>query len=256
LNEGHRVVSFDARTDLVATLDDFNPDTSTGNPFLNIDHGWAVPMFQRLVKELMTENGDRTFSIVGHSLGVTVVRDALRRLYVEWKNEEAGAVNPYAQLEDVVLLSGANHGVADGSVICDGFPEQMRGTVTCEMGDRATFEPTYFTRRLNGPEDLFSAPCADGSYAFGERDQCEGNAVEYTTVTMEDLPEGELQDEFVSEASSQLDLAPCVENELIGLDAFDSSGYFFTGAPGFIANHFGSARADAGMQLVMDKLAD
>ena len=74
--------------------------------------------------------------------------------------------------------------------------------------------------------------------------------------TMEDLPGGDLQDEFVSEASASLDNGACVENELVTLGDFDSSGYFFTGAPGFLANHFGTARSDAGMALILQKLAD
>ncbi|MAQ17168.1 MAG: hypothetical protein CMN30_20540 [Sandaracinus sp.] len=253
--EGHRVIGFDARTDLVTTLGDFNPDTMTGNAFVNIDHGWAVPMLQSLIKAVMTENPDSEVALVGHSLGVTVIRDTLRRLYNESLAGEAGAVNPFAQLSDVVLLSGANHGVANGAVLCSSL-DHMRGTVGCEMGDRATYVPTYFSQRLNGPNDLFAAPCADGSYAFGMTDQCDGNVVEYTTVTMEDITDGMLQDEFVSEASSMLDLDPCVDNQLITLADYDTSGYFFTGAPGFFSAHFGSARSDAGIALVVSKLAD
>ncbi|MBO6940007.1 MAG: alpha/beta hydrolase [Deltaproteobacteria bacterium] len=255
LAEGHRVIGFDARTDLVNTLEDFNSDSSTGNAFRNIDHGWAVPMLQSLIKAVMTENPTRQVALVGHSLGVTVIRDALRRLYNESVAGTAGAVNPFAQTSDVVLLSGANHGVASGGVLCDSF-EHMRGTVGCEMGDRTTFVPTYFTEPLNGPSDLFATPCADGSYAYGETDQCGDNLVEYTTVTMVDIPEGGLQDEFVSEESSMLDLDPCVDNVLIELEDFDSSGYFFTGAPGFFAAHFGSARSDVGIALVVEKLSN
>lgn len=252
--EGHRVIGFDGRTDLVTTLDDYNSDSSTGNPFVNIDHGWAVPMLQALIKAVMVENPDSQVALVGHSLGVTLVRDALRRLYNESVAGEAGAVNPFAQLSDVVFLSGANHGVASGQTLCDSF-DHMRGKVGCEMGDRTTFVPTYFTRPLNGPNDLFATPCADGSYAYGMTDQCEGNLVEYTTVTMEDITDGMLQDEFVSEESSMLDLEPCVDNVLIGLEDYDTSGYFFTGAPGFFSAHFGSARSDAGITLVVEKLS-
>ena len=132
----------------------------------------------------------------------------------------------------------------------------MRATVTCEMGDRTVFVPTYFTQPLNGPGDTFSTPCADGDYAYGQRDQCEGNVVEWTTVTMEDIPDGSLQDEFISEASSRLDMPDCVDNELITLADFDTSAYFFSGLPGVFANHFGSARSEAGMTLILDKLAD
>ncbi|MCB9732958.1 MAG: alpha/beta hydrolase [Deltaproteobacteria bacterium] len=256
VDAGYEVVAFDARIDTVASLTDYDPASATGNPFRNIDHGWAVPMLEELVKAVHTKYPGRKVSMIGHSLGVTVIRDALRRLYNESKAGTTGAINPFTFLKDVILLSGANHGVSNGKLLCDSFLANMKGTVGCEMGDRATFVPTYFTKPLNGPSDLFSAPCADGSYAFGEEDQCDGNVVQYTTVTMEDLPDGSLQDEFISEASSKLDLEPCVDNETIGLGDYDSSGYFFTGAPGFFANHFGTPRSNAGIALVLDKLAD
>ena len=252
---GHRVIAFDARTDLVATLGDFDPDSSTGNAFLNIDHGWTVPMLQSLINAVMTENPGRQVSLVGHSLGVTVVRDALRRMHLAFQAGDAGAVNPFAQLQDVVLASGANHGVTAGQILCESFTH-MRGKVGCEMGDRDAFAPTYFTTPLNGPSDYFAAPCADGSFAFGESDQCGGNVVQYTTITMRDIAAGTLQDEFVSEDSSALDLDSCVDNQLIELSDFDASGYFFTGAPGLFANHFGSIRSDAGIALIVEKLAD
>lgn len=255
VEEGYRVIAFDARTDLVASLDDFDADSGTGNAFRNIDHGWAVPMLQALVRAVMVENPTRKVSLVGHSLGVTVIRDALRRLYLEHREGEAGAVNPFAQTQDVILLSGANHGVNAGQLLCDTF-DHMRGTVGCEMGDRTAFAPTYFTRPLNGPSDYFGAPCADGSFAYGMSDQCDGNAVHYTTVTMRDIAEGMLQDEFISEASSQIDLESCVDNELIELSDYDASGYFFSSLPGLFANHFGSVRSDAGIALVLEKLAD
>ena len=112
---GYRVIGFDARTDLVATLGDYSNDQATGNPFLNMDHGWVVPMLQSLIKAVMNENPERKVSIIAHSLGVTTTRDALRRLYNE---TGTGAVNPYGRLQDVVLLSGANHGVSSGAAFC------------------------------------------------------------------------------------------------------------------------------------------
>jgi len=255
LDAGYEVIAFDARIDLVTTLTDFDSASATGNPFMNIDHGWAVPMLQSLIKAVINKYDGRKVSLVGHSLAVTTIRDALRRLYNEHKAGTTGAVNPFAHLKDVVLLSGANHGVANGQVLCDTYPH-MRGTVGCEMGDRATFVPTYFDKPINGPSDLFATPCADGDYAFGEHDQCEGNVVEYTTVTMQDVEDGSLQDEYVSEESSRLDLEPCVANELIGLSDYDTSGYFIDAFPALLANHFGSARSTAGIALVLSKLAD
>ena len=259
VDDGYQVIGFDARVDRVAFLTDWTADGANGNPFLNIDHGWTVPLLQSLIKAVMRNNPSRSVSLVGHSLGVTVIRDALRRLFNEFKNNQFGSINPYGQLKDVILLSGANHGVSTGATSCPGgspTQQSMRSFVTCEMGDRAAFAPTYFTMPLNGPGDLFSTPCADGDYAYGERAQCGGNVVEWTTVTMQDIADGMLQDEFVSEASSALDNEGCVANELLTLADFDTSGYFFTGAPGFLANHFGSARSDAGITLILDKLAD
>lgn len=254
---GYRVIGFDARVDLVATLGDWSADQATGNPFFNIDHGWATPMLQSLIKSVMTNNPSRQVAVIGHSLGVTVIRDALRRLYVEHKAGTTGAVNPFAQLADVILLSGANHGVANGQVLCEGTRAvNMSGQIACQMGDRGAFTPTGFSMAINGPSDVFSTPCADGDYAFGDHAACDDNVVDYTTVTMEDIPDGNLQDEFVSEGSSMLDNGDCVENVLITLGDYDTSGYFFTGAPGFFANHFGSPRSNAGMQLILDKLAD
>ncbi|TNF24655.1 MAG: alpha/beta hydrolase [Deltaproteobacteria bacterium] len=254
IEAGYEVIAFDARVDMVATLSDWDSASATGNPFLNIDHGWAVPMVESLLKAVFAKYPDRKVSLVGHSLGVTVIRDSLRRLYNEYKSSAANSVNPFPHLQDVILLSGANHGVSTGA-LCTYFTH-MRGTVTCEMGDRAAFVPTYFSKVNNGPSDLFAAPCADGSYAFGERDQCEGNVVQYTTITMADIADGSYQDEFVSEASAALDLEPCVANELVTLDDYDTSGYFITNLWALLASHFGSARSDAGMALVLDKLAD
>lgn len=252
LDEGFEVIAFDARTDLVTELDDWSQETN-GNR--NIDHGWAVPMLQSLVKAVLNDNPGRQISLVGHSLGVTVVRDALRRLYIEFRDGESGAVNPFPRLEDVILASGANHGVSTGGA-CDPAIRLMPIQVTCEMGNRDAFVPTYFSEVNNGPNDLYSAPCADGSYAYGQENQCGGNVVQYTTITMEDLPSGLLQDEFVSEDSAALDLEPCVDNQLVSLADFDASGYFFDFIPGFLANHFGSMRSDAGMQIILNKLND
>lgn len=252
LADGFEVISFDARTDLVANLGDYDV---MANPSRNIDHGWAVPMLQSLIAAVMNENPSRQVSLIGHSLGTTVIRDALRRMYVGWRDGETGAINPFPRLEDVILASGANHGVSTGG-LCDPNVRNMSIAVTCEMGDRAAFQPTYFSEVNNGPSDLFTAPCADGSFAYGQEDQCEMNVVDYTTITMEDLPGGALQDEFVSEASAGLDLEPCVENELVTTNDFDRSGYFFDASPGFLANHFGAIRSDAGIQIILEKLND
>jgi pimeloyl-ACP methyl ester carboxylesterase len=253
LAKGYKVYGFDARTDRIAAAVNYSAST---NGFLNRDHGWDVPMLQSFIKAVMKANPNRKVSVVGHSLGVTDIRDALRRLYLEHKAGIAGSVNPFAQLQDAIYLSGANHGVAKGTTLCDPTSRVMASTVACEMGDREAFMPTYFSKPNNGPGDIWSTPCADGDYAFGDHDACSGNVVQYTTVTMKDIENGAYQDEFVTEASSRLDMPNCVDNKLITLDDYDSSGYFFLTNNGYFASHFGSARSNAGMALILQKLAD
>ena len=253
--ERYRVIAVDFRTDLVATVDP-TANSTTENAAGNIDHGWSTPILQSLVKAVMRNNPGRKVALVGHSLGVTVVRDAIRRLYVEHTDGVAGAINPFPQLSHVILGSGANHGVSTYDpalgALCGSNPT-MRGTIVCEMGSRANYQQTYFHKPLNGPKDLFATPCADGDYAFGKTGQCGGNVVKYLTITMTDIEQGaNYQDLYVSEAASRIDMPGCVTNKLTTLNDYDTSGYF---NKGFIANHFGSLRSDAGLKLVMDYLA-
>lgn len=277
--QGYQVYAADYRTDLVPYLVGVAytaapTDPTYGDMVGNVDHGWSVPIFQALVKKVMEANPTRKVSLVGHSLGYTVIQDSLRRLYKEYK---AGtwSINPYSRVKDLVLASGAAHGVVNGKANCD-FYETMRGSVNCEMGDRDNYLATDFGKMLNGPQDLFSVPCADGSFAYGDEDACGGNTVQYTTITMKDVKEGgKLHDEFVSESAARLNMdvvvdaadgtktvehAACVDNHVIAPTDFDSSGFFMdiTGFnfQGFLANHFGSVRSDNGMDYVLQKLAD
>lgn len=249
--EHYRVIAVDMRTDLVATVDPTGNNT-TENAANNIDHGWSTPILQSLVKAVMKDNPGRKVALVGHSLGVTVVRDALRRLYVEYADGKEGAINPFPQLSHVILGSGANHGVSTYDAGLCANPT-MRGTIVCEMGSRSNYVQTYFHKPLNGPKDLFATPCADGDYAFGKTGQCGGNVVKYLTITMTDVQQGaNYQDYYVSEAASRINMPGCVVNKLTTLNDYDTSGYF---GQGFIANHFGSLRSDAGLKLAMDFLA-
>lgn len=248
----YRVIAVDFRTDVV-----LNVEPATYNTAGNIDHGWATPILQSLVKAVIQNNPTRKIALIGHSLGVTVARDALRRLYVEYTKGAAGAVNPFEHVSHVILGSGANHGVSTYDpalgALCQNNPS-MRGTIVCEMGSRSNYVQTYFHKPLNGPLDLFSTPCADGDYAFGKKGQCGGNAVKYFTVTMTDKEKGSnYQDLYVSEASSRLDMDGCVTNKLTTLNDYDTSGYF---NKGFIANHFGSMRSEAGLALTLQYLAE
>jgi pimeloyl-ACP methyl ester carboxylesterase len=270
VKQGYRVIAVDLRSDLTVTLPDANPkagskDPAFGDGIGNVDHGWSVPIVQELLKDLIAANPNQDISLVGHSLGYTVIQDALRRLFNDFKAGRM-STNPFAHLRHVILASGAAHGVSGGTANC-GFYKTMRASVNCEMGD---WQATAFNKLLDGPEDLYTTPCADGSFAYGQKDQCGGKAVSYTTITMKDPDGGKLQDEFVSEAASRLSMdkttrdssgkitvsAPaCVDNHLIELTDFDSSGFFMDGLPGFLANHFGSVRSDNGMKYISDKLA-
>ncbi|MFP2925137.1 esterase/lipase family protein [Pyxidicoccus sp. 3LG] len=248
----YRVIAVDFRTDIVTSVD---PNATSQNSAGNIDHGWATPILQSLIKSVMKDQPNSKVALIGHSLGVTVARDALRRLYVEWATGRAGAINPFPQVSHVILGSGANHGVSTydtaGGGLCQ-TNSTMRGTIVCEMGSRSNYVQTYFHKPLNGPFDLFATPCADGDYAFGKTGQCGGNVVKYHTLTMTDKQRGtNYQDYYVSEAASRIDMEGCVTNTLTTLSDYDTSGYF---NKGFIANHFGSMRSAAGLNLVLRAL--
>ncbi len=253
--ERYRVIAVDLRTDMANAVDP-SANNTTENQAGNIDHGWSTPITQSLIKAVMKNNPGRKVSIVGHSLGATVARDALRRMFVEHLEDKPGAVNPFPQLHAVILGSGANQGVSTydaPSSLCGPNPT-MRGTIVCEMGSRSNYVQTYFHKPLNGPKGLFATPCADGDYAFGTKGECGGNVVKYFTITMEDItPGSNYQDLYVSQAASRIDMEGCVTNTLTTLNDYDTSGYF---VKGLIANHFGSVRSPAGMSLVMKYLAE
>jgi pimeloyl-ACP methyl ester carboxylesterase len=251
----YRVISIDLRTDVVTSVDP-SANSTTQNAAGNIDHGWATPILQSLIKAVINNNPGRKISLVGHSMGVTVIRDALRRLYVEHVKGNQGAVNPFPHVQHVILGSGANHGVSTydppGSLCANN--KTMRGTVVCEMGSRTNYVETYFHKPLNGPKDLFSTPCADGDYAFGKTGQCGGNVVKYYTITMTDIKQGQnYQDLYVSQSASRINLDGCVVNKLNTLNDYDTSGYF---VKGFIANHMGSIRSEAGLKEIMEYLQE
>ena len=237
---GYRTVAVDLRIDLV---DDPQSNNDTENAARNIDHGWATPIAQHFIRSAMEAEPTRRFTLIGFSLGATIIRDALRRLHVE------GAMNPWQQLEDVVLLAGANHGVSTYARLCGKNPT-MRGQVACELGSRDSFAPTDFMSALNGPDGAYETPCSDGDGAFGATGACGGNTVSYTTVVMRDIADGSYQDEFVSESSSALTGA---DNRLIELEDTDETGYFFNG---LLKNHYGAARSQAALDIVVEVVGD
>ena len=253
---GYRTIAVDMRTDKID--DPKSPEgKDIGNTPKNADHGWTVPILQELVKRVAIAYPDRKLALVGFSLGATTVRDALRRLWVE-KQDGKWDINIFERVDTVVVASGANHGVVSFSKQC-GLNLTMRGTVTCQMGQRNQYTETAFHRPLNGPPidgemqfgGWWETPCANGDYAFGKKGACGGHKVAYTTITMQDLPNGTQQDEFVSEHASRLYPTACANNELDGLNDFDTSGYFYNG---YFRNHYGSVRSEAGLAKVLAAL--
>ena len=234
---GFKVFAVDARFDLG---DDPGTNNTTENAAKNIDHGWYVPILQHFIDSMMTAYPTRKFSIVGFSLGPTVVRDALRRLHRAGKK-------PFERIQTLVLASGANHGVSSFRTLCGTNPT-MRGKVACEMGDRTSYSPTTFLTPNNGPNGAYETPCGDGNNAFGQSGVCGGNKVKYVTIVMSDPPNGTLQDEFVSEGSAALAGAT---NLKVGLGDIDTSNYFVKGA---FKNHYGAIRSENGLTQIMAAL--
>jgi pimeloyl-ACP methyl ester carboxylesterase len=235
---GYRTYAIDMRPDLGDDPDGNNDDENAAK---NMDHGWGVPLAQHFIRSVADAYPDRRISLAGFSFGVTVIRDALRRMDV------VDGAPLWHRIEDLMLLAGGNHGVSTFR-LCGANPT-MRGQVTCEMGDRAAFSPTPFLTTLNGADGSFETPCGDGGLAFG-RDVCEGNTIDYTTIVMQDIPGGTQQDLFVSEASAALSGA---DNVTIGLNDFDESDYFFCG---LFKNHYGAARSLVALDHIMTRFAD
>lgn len=237
---GFRVISADFRFDKV----DDPLDKETGNPGQNMDHGWTVPIMEHLVEQVMINYPDRKISMVGFSLGSTIIRDTMRRLHRANKK-------PFERVKDLVLGAGANHGVSTyrtaAGVLC-GVNKTMRGEVQCQLGDLKAYQPTPFLTPLNGPNGDFEAPCADGNTAYGQKGVCGNNKVRWTTVVMADKEDGSLQDEFVSEASAALKGA---NNLTVATTDPDTSKYF---CGGLFDDHYGAVRSAAASQLILDTL--
>ncbi len=245
VDAGFKVLALDLRFDKV---DDPRANNDTENLAMNFDHGWAVPIAQNLFESVMKQYPDRPISIVGHSLGPTVIRDALRRLH-------RSKAKPFEHVKDLVFVAGAHHGVSSYRALCGKNPT-MRGKVACELGDRTAFQPTDFLKPLNGPDGAFETPCVDGDVAFGQKGVCGGHNVRYTTLVMADHDDGKQEDEFVSEASSSLKGA---NNLTVPIGSVDATGYFCgqeAGKPtGLLKNHFGPARSEAALKIVVDTLS-
>ena len=236
--KGIRTYAVDFRYDLV---DDPKANNSTENAAQNFDHAWATPILEHFVESVLAANPGRQISIVGFSLGPSVVRDSLRRL-------QRKGVNPFSRIHALVFGAGAHHGVSSFRALCASNPT-MRGSVACQLGDRTSYTPTDFFKGLNGPDGAFETPCLDGNTAYGQTGVCGGNKVAYTTVVMKDVEGGTYQDEFVSEASSKLKGA---QNLTVGLSDTDPSNYFYKG---LFKSHYGAIRSAAGLKIVLDALS-
>jgi hypothetical protein len=235
---GFRVLAVDLRFDEV---DDPTSNLATENAARNFDHGWATPIAQHFIESVMSAYPHRSLSIVGFGEGVTVVRDALRRLHRANKK-------PFQRIQHIVLAAGANHGIEDGQHLCDTNPT-MRGRMGCQLGDRTAYTPTPFLTSLNGPDGAFETPCVDGNTAFGQHRVCGGHKVRYTTIVMEDSPIlDDLKEEFVSQTSSALKGA---SNLVVPPTSIDSSKYF---CGGLFHNHYGALRSDAALSLILNAL--
>ncbi len=234
---GFRSYAVDFRIDKV---DDPNQNNDTENAAKNFDHGWAVPILEHLIDSVMTANPGRKVSLVGFSVGPTIIRDALRRLHRAKKK-------PFERIAALVFAAGGHHGVSTFRKLCGPNPT-MRGRVACELGDRTAFAPTELSKPLNGPDGAFEAPCADGDSAFGQKGVCGKNTVRITTVVMKDIKDGTYQDEFVSEGASALKGA---QNLTVPLEASDPTGYFLKG---LFKNHYGALRSEAALSLILAAL--
>ncbi len=240
---GHRVFAVDFRKD---KSDDPMGNNDTENVAMNFDHGWAVPIAEHFIESVLGAYPDRKISIVGFSVGPTIVRDALRRLHRAKKK-------PFERIQTLALAAGSHHGVSTYRKLCGADPSKptnptMRGRVACELGDRTAYTPTDFLRGLNGPAGAFETPCADGDKAYGQSGVCGGNRVKYLTIVMKDVKEGTFQDEFVSEGSSRLNGA---DNRTVELTDNDESGFFFNGA---FKNHYGAIRSAAALRILSEAL--
>ncbi len=258
---GYKTYAVDMRYDLVDDPPEpsGDPGSPTGNTSKNMDHGWATPIAQEMIRRVIDANPDRDVSVVALSLGVTVARDAVRRLYVDYR-EGRWDKNPFEHIDAMVMGSGGNHGVSTFAALC-GSNTTMRGIAACQFGARNTYTQTDFHKPLNGPAmptvdgefgGWYETPCADGDYAFGERDACGGHVVRWTSITMADLPDGTQQDLFVSEHASRLYPTECANNVINGLNDFDTSGYLLNG---LFRNHYGSVRSETGLARVEAALA-
>lgn len=246
MEAGFRTYAIDMRATQICEVNRCDcQDIEVCNYVLTMDHGWGVPLVMHLIQSVLETYPDRQISLAGHSFGVTVIRDSLRRIFY-YQNPKI-----FERVDDVVLLSGGNHGVSSGcGADCCGRCDHMRGNCACEMGDRDAYSPTCFSRLLNGGNNEWESPCSDGQTAYGIEDSCGGHSVSYTTIVMEDLQEGAQKDLCVSQESAYLEGAT---NYTVATTSEDLSNYFYCG---LLRNHFGSARSQEAIDLIEATFSD
>jgi pimeloyl-ACP methyl ester carboxylesterase len=244
--DGYHVYASDVRYDLV-------PTDTQNNPAKNYDHGWAVPIVESLLENLMVMYPPpRMFNIAGFSIGPTVIRDSLRRMFRK-------GLNPFARIHALHYASGGNHGVSSYTTYCisETSPANstMAGLAACQLGNRTNYVVTPFETPLNGGQPdvaSFDTPCSDGDTAYGQTGVCGGNKVVYTTVVFADEPNGTLLDEFVSQTSSALigannmTVTQPEPGVCTGSGTTNCQGYFFY--PNY-EYHYGAIRSAQGIAI-------
>lgn len=226
------MLAVDFRYDLT---DDPKNDNDTENAAQNLDHGWAVPILEHFIESVLAAWPEQKVSILGFSVGPTIVRDALRRLHRADKK-------PFSRVKDLVLVAGSHHGVSTFCKLC-GAPDDARARRL--RARRPHVVPADgVPHAAERAERRLGDACVNGEAAFGQEGVCGGNKVSYTTLVMKDVKEGTLHDEFVSEGSSRLKGA---RNPTVELSDDDASGYFYNG---LFKNHYGALRSEPALKIL------
>jgi len=231
---GYHVFEADLRVDLVPV--------DGNNAAKNVDHGWAVPIVQALIKAVHAQYPTRKINMSGFSLGPTIIRDALRRLH-------HNGDKPFAYVHALHLVSGSNHGVSTFAAYCTDInnptKQNMVGWAACQLGNRVGYTPVPFLDTLNGPNGAYETPCADGIHAYGQTNVCGANIVLYTTAVHADQPDGTTKDEFVSQASAML-----LGAQNLTVAALQTDKWF----GGYFPNHYGAIRTTEAVSLATQAL--
>lgn len=236
-DDGWHVYEADLRIDKAKST---TPPNGAGN----VDHGWATPLVEALIKAVHAKYPNRKINMGGFSLGPTVIRDALRRMHHRGEK-------PFSYMHALHFVSAANHGVRTFTAACGDInapnSQSMVGWAACQLGNRTGYTPVPFLATLNGPDGAYETPCADGIHAYGQTNVCGRNIVLYTTTVHKDEPDGTTKDEFVSEASAALKGA---DNRTV--TSLKATNFF--GGPDLFANHYGAIRSAEGVALAKSAL--